>query len=72
MEFNTIPHMNAVANQTYCNGETAPLTSLGSTVTGTTFVWTNSNTNIGLAANGNECSVIQRNQYHKCTDAPPP
>ncbi len=53
MEFNTIPHMNAVANQTYCNGETAPLTSLGSTVTGTTFAWTNSNTNIGLAANGN-------------------
>ncbi|KAF0200764.1 MAG: hypothetical protein FD170_3216, partial [Bacteroidetes bacterium] len=29
MDFNTIPHMNVVANQIYCNGETAPLTSLG-------------------------------------------
>jgi hypothetical protein len=52
IDFNTIPHMNAVANQTYCNGASASETVLGATVTGTTFAWTNSNAAIGLAASG--------------------
>ncbi|MCO5256894.1 MAG: right-handed parallel beta-helix repeat-containing protein [Lentimicrobium sp.] len=52
MDFNTIPHMNPVANQSYCNGETAPLTSLSATVSGSTFTWTNSNTTIGLVEDG--------------------
>lgn len=38
---------------TICNGDTTGVISFSSTVTGTTFTWTNSNTAIGLGASGN-------------------
>lgn len=46
------PTVSAVASQTYCHNGAASETALSGPVTGTTFAWTNSNTNIGLAASG--------------------
>lgn len=39
-------------NATYCDGATVPAGIFSSTPGGATFVWTNSNTSIGLAASG--------------------
>ncbi|MCX6304017.1 MAG: hypothetical protein NT040_03525 [Bacteroidetes bacterium] len=41
-----------VSNETYCNGATTTLVTLGSPVAGTTYAWTNSTPSIGLAASG--------------------
>ncbi len=49
---NPTPTANAVANQTYCNGQVAPITTLTGTPAGVTFAWTNNNTAIGLGASG--------------------
>ena len=46
------PSVNSFANQSYCNGTIVPVTVPTSIVSGSTFSWTNSNTAIGLAANG--------------------
>jgi len=47
------PSVNTVSSQTLCNGNnTTAVTFSGSTVSGTTYNWTNSNTSIGLAASG--------------------
>ena len=46
------PTVNAIANQSFCNNETAPLIGLSGPVPLTTFSWVNSNTAIGLAASG--------------------
>ncbi|MFM2229239.1 MAG: hypothetical protein RL607_497, partial [Bacteroidota bacterium] len=39
-------------NQTYCDGATVPLQNFTSTLTGTTFTWTNSNSNITIGSSG--------------------
>jgi len=50
---NPTPGVDQVANQTYCNGVAAPITTVTSPVgPGTTFSWTNSNTTIGLSGTG--------------------
>ena len=49
---NPIPVLSPVANQIICEGANVPASSYTSSVSGTTFNWTNSNTTIGLAASG--------------------
>lgn len=49
---NPIPTVVVPANITVCNGSTVPATNFSSPVAGATYTWTNSNTTIGLAANG--------------------
>ncbi len=49
---NPTPTVSAVANQTFCSGLTAGPLNFTSNATGTTYVWSNSNTAIGLAAGG--------------------
>jgi parallel beta-helix repeat protein len=52
IQINTTPHMDPVADQVFCAGESVPETPLSANVPGTTFTWTNSNPDIGLVANG--------------------
>ncbi|MCX6233721.1 MAG: HYR domain-containing protein, partial [Bacteroidetes bacterium] len=47
-----VPTVDPVADQEYCNGDAVTETILTSPVSGTTFVWTNNNTAIGLGASG--------------------
>ncbi|MBK8923827.1 MAG: HYR domain-containing protein [Saprospirales bacterium] len=47
-----IPNVNAVANQTVCNGSSTAAINFSGSVAGTEFNWTNNNTSIGLAAAG--------------------
>ncbi len=49
---NPLPVVTAEPNLTYCPGAMAPLNSFVSTPAGATYVWTNSNTAIGLVASG--------------------
>jgi len=49
---NPTPIVNAIADQVYCIGSSAPITELEGTVAGTTFSWVNDNTAIGLGASG--------------------
>jgi len=51
---NPTPTVNAVANQSFCAGSLTSLVTFASTfnVSGTTYSWTNSNTDIGLASSG--------------------
>ena len=49
---NPAPAVNAITNQSYCSGGAVPSTVITGPVSGTTFTWTNSNTSIGLGANG--------------------
>lgn len=44
--------VNVPPSSTVCAGSVIPTTSFASSPNGATFTWTNSNTNIGLAANG--------------------
>ncbi|MFM7388796.1 MAG: hypothetical protein ACKO5L_11635, partial [Bacteroidota bacterium] len=46
------PTVNAQANITLCAGQQSTAISFTSPVAGTTFAWTNANTNIGLGASG--------------------
>ncbi|MFT3981050.1 MAG: hypothetical protein QM687_11310 [Ferruginibacter sp.] len=48
---NPTSNVNAVSDQTVCNGSTVNIPFIGS-VSGTTYNWINSNTAIGLAASG--------------------
>lgn len=48
-----IPDVNAVNEQTLCNGATTTAVAFTGSQTGTGFAWTNNKTSIGLAANGN-------------------
>ena len=50
---NPTPDVNQQTDQTLCNGATTNAVTFSGSVAGTTFNWTNSNTSIGLAANGN-------------------
>ena len=49
---NPIPNVNQPTPQTICNNALTNAITFGTTVTGTTFTWTNNNISIGLAANG--------------------
>jgi gliding motility-associated-like protein len=51
---NPSAQVNAIANQTVCNGTNTTAIAFATTSTGgtTTYAWTNSNTAIGLAASG--------------------
>jgi len=49
---NPTPTVNAVADQTLCNGEATDAVSFSGAVSGTSYSWTNSNPSIGLAASG--------------------
>ncbi len=49
---NPTPTVTVPANITVCNGTAIPAAAFVSTPSGGTFAWTNSNTAIGLAANG--------------------
>jgi hypothetical protein len=49
---NPTPTVNAVSNQTLCNGATTTAVTFSGAVTGTVYTWTNNNTSIGLAASG--------------------
>ncbi len=51
------PVVIPVSDQYYCNGSIAPSTSLTSTVSGTTFTWTNNNPSIGLPASGSGTAI---------------
>lgn len=50
---NPVPSVNSVPNQSFCNGASTSTISFNGPVGGTTYNWTNSNTAIGLTANGN-------------------
>ena len=51
---NPIPSVTAPGNQTICNtASTAEVDFTGSAVAGTTYSWTNDNSDIGLATSGN-------------------
>ncbi len=49
---NPVPAVNQPVNQTLCSGSTTNAVSFTSAVNTTVFNWTNTNTAIGLAANG--------------------
>ena len=49
---NPTPSVNAIANQTLCNGSASAAVTITGPVPGTVFNWTNNNTSIGLAASG--------------------
>jgi gliding motility-associated-like protein len=49
---NPIPIVNTVNDITVCSGSSIPMSTYNSTPTGATFSWVNSNTSIGLGANG--------------------
>ncbi|WP_211321233.1 Ig-like domain-containing protein, partial [Arcicella aurantiaca] len=49
---NPTPTVNAVANQTLCNGSSTTAISFTGAVAGTVYSWTNTNPNIGLAESG--------------------
>ncbi len=47
-----LPGVGPISNQVFCNNQPVLPTTVSGPVTGATYAWTNSNTNIGLAANG--------------------
>jgi large repetitive protein len=47
-----VPMVNAIANHNLCSGASSAVIHFSGGIPGTTFNWTNSNTNIGLSANG--------------------
>jgi gliding motility-associated-like protein len=49
---NPTPTVNAVSNQSVCNGAATTAISFSGAVTGTVYSWTNTTTSIGLAASG--------------------
>lgn len=50
---NPAPDVTVPANVVVCAGQTVGPFTFSSTLAGTSFTWTNNNTSIGLAANGN-------------------
>ena len=49
---NPAPTVNQPTNQTLCAGATTTATTFTSSITGSTYTWSNTNTAIGLAASG--------------------
>ena len=68
---NPIPTVNAVANQVVCNNTATAAVNFTGAVAGTLYSWTNSNTTIGLAANGtgNIASFTATNATNSTTDS---
>ncbi|MFZ9388498.1 MAG: hypothetical protein ACO25B_11525, partial [Chitinophagaceae bacterium] len=54
---NPVPQVNAVSNQTHCNGATVPSIVFGSNVAGATFSWSRTAEPIGLGVNSGSGSV---------------
>jgi len=52
IKVNPAPTVNTITNKLVCNGATQSSVNFSSTVTGTTFSWTNNNAGIGLASSG--------------------
>jgi len=50
---NPTPTVSTPTSQVLCNGSSSTAVTFSGTVAGTTYFWTNNNTAIGLAANGN-------------------
>ena len=50
---NPLPSVSGPASFAICSGATVPSSNFSSSITGTNYSWTNSNTAIGLAASGN-------------------
>ncbi len=57
------PVVTVPANQNICNGATQPSLSFSSSLSGTTYSWTNSNTSIGLVgtSTGSMCGTATEN-----------
>ncbi|MBX2906616.1 MAG: Ig-like domain-containing protein [Taibaiella sp.] len=57
------PVVTVPSDMTVCNGATVPAQSFSSSISGTGYSWTNSNTSIGLAANnsGSMCGTVSEN-----------
>lgn len=49
-----VPTVNNISAMEVCNGDMATVSFSGSTINGTTYKWTNSNTFIGLTNNGSD------------------
>ncbi len=49
---NPTPTANPIADQTVCNGSSTTAVTFSSSTPGTSYNWTNNNTNIGLGASG--------------------
>ena len=49
---NPLPSLSPISNQTFCNNINTSTITFNSTISGSTFSWTNSNSNIGLPASG--------------------
>lgn len=47
------PVIDTISNQAICNGHNSTIVQFNSSVLGTQFTWTNTDTSIGLAASGN-------------------
>lgn len=47
------PTVNPINSVTYCNADVTPVMPFTGSLAGTTFIWQNSNVNIGLSASGN-------------------
>lgn len=52
LTINPVPTVTPIGNQVLCAGNTNNATTVLSSVAGTSFAWTNNNTNTGLAASG--------------------
>jgi hypothetical protein len=51
------PHMTPIADQSLCNGANTTAITFGSSVSGSSFAWTNTNALIGLALFGNTYGI---------------
>lgn len=54
---NSVPVVTVPADKEFCSGNASGTLNFSSTVTGTTYHWTNSNPAIGLATSGNTPSI---------------
>ncbi|MCX6272170.1 MAG: T9SS type A sorting domain-containing protein [Bacteroidetes bacterium] len=52
MIISSVPTVNYVPNQAFCNGELTPQIVFSGPYSGTSFTWTNDNTAIGLSSSG--------------------
>jgi gliding motility-associated-like protein len=52
-----VPAVNAIPNQTICNGASTTAINISGGPVGTTYAWTNSNPSIGLPASGTSSTI---------------
>jgi Glycine rich protein/PKD-like domain len=70
LNINPIPDVLPVSNQAVCNGATTTAITFGSSLSGTTYNWTNSDPSIGLAASGTGVSGIPSFTVTNTTSVP--